>query len=77
MPNHIQENSDSVKTSPPWNFNNHYGSLMDAQPLVLAGDRIVGVSGSTLFAVDLYSGNENKTKNDSGNGISYTMQEGE
>jgi outer membrane protein assembly factor BamB len=41
-----------------WRFKNSYGSLSPAQQLVPAGDRLLGVSGSTLFAVDIFRGHE-------------------
>src|SRR5438552_366674 len=35
-----------------------YGSLSPQQPLVPAGDRLLGVSGSNVFAIDILGGKE-------------------
>lgn len=40
-----------------WRFAG-YGSLSPQQPLVAAGDRLLGVAGSTLFAIDVFRGAE-------------------
>jgi outer membrane protein assembly factor BamB len=40
-----------------WRFSG-YGPLASQQPLVAAGDRLLGVAGSTLFAVDIFRGDE-------------------
>lgn len=40
-----------------WRFAG-YGALAKSQPLIPAGDRLLGVSKSTLFAVDIFRGEE-------------------
>src|SRR6185312_2919739 len=45
-------------------FRSPYGAL--TRPLVLAGDRLIGVASSTLFAVDIYTLTEIKTLDESG-----------
>lgn len=39
-------------------FENSYGSLAPGQPLVAAGDRVIGVSGGAVFALDIFTGRE-------------------
>ncbi|HEX8697544.1 MAG TPA: LamG-like jellyroll fold domain-containing protein [Myxococcaceae bacterium] len=56
-----------------WRFTNPYGPL--SNPLVMAGDRLVSVSGSTLFAVDIYRGKEAGTSDEvAQQGFPYTFQ---
>ncbi|PXX42509.1 LamG-like jellyroll fold domain-containing protein [Undibacterium pigrum] len=40
-----------------WRFDG-FGTLSPQQPLVVAGDRLLGVAGSTLFAIDIFRGKE-------------------
>ncbi|HEU4836621.1 MAG TPA: LamG-like jellyroll fold domain-containing protein [Pyrinomonadaceae bacterium] len=41
-----------------WRFAATYGRLSDAQPLIAAGDRILGVAGSTIFSIDIFHGRQ-------------------
>ncbi len=41
-----------------WRFAAMYGKLSDAQPLVAAGDRILGFAGTTIFSMDIFHGQQ-------------------
>lgn len=41
-----------------WRFPSTYGKLSQSQQLVAAGDRILGVTGSAIFSVDIFNGKQ-------------------
>ena len=41
-----------------WRFAAMYGKLSDTQPLVAAGDRILGFAGRTIFSMDIFHGDQ-------------------
>ena len=41
-----------------WTFQQTYGIQQSGAPLVLAGDRVIGLANNTLYAIDLFSGRE-------------------
>jgi outer membrane protein assembly factor BamB len=44
---------DDTKLAPSWTFSSSYG--VPVVPLVVAGDRLLGITGSTVFAADIYT----------------------
>lgn len=41
-----------------WTFGAAYGKLSEGQSLIAAGDRILGVAGSTIFSIDIFHAKE-------------------
>ncbi len=76
MPKRTTDLTETVQVTPPWKFFIPYGSLASSPPVLLAGDRIIGVGGSKLFAVDLYTGTEISKQSDPGQGFPYTLKGG-
>lgn len=61
--------------TPRWKFDNPYGPLESGQVLAVAGDRLVGNAGSTIFAIDLYTGREAAPSDEVQRpGFPYTLQ---
>lgn len=53
-----------------WRFQSSYGVQQGGAPLVLAGDRVIGLANNTLYAADLFSGREISNPN----GFPYAVQ---